>query len=324
MEGRALTVDEREAASALLRDLGYLALAIVHAGAYMRHVHSVGIVQYRELFLSERHATLRDSGRIYKNFDSYEKSLDTTWKMCYDLLQEPSKKMLWLMAFLDYSQIHEDLFKRAMRNFQLHEYLGVDPPTDIKPPFRSYVKEYLSIFLDSEGRWDTVRFADVMADLTSCSLVEFDQMNLAYRVHVLVQSWVCTVIPQTPKFALDCTLTLLSTSLLNFQGDTGSLVFEQQLWLHVNNILKRGYEIGVDHGNEFAYLCLRVGQYDQAIRLAKETSDACEKSFGENDPMTKMAMNDLSLICSSSGQDDDAEKMAMGVLSSCLHRSALN
>ncbi|CEL63531.1 Kinesin light chain OS=Drosophila melanogaster GN=Klc PE=1 SV=1 [Rhizoctonia solani AG-1 IB] len=316
MEGQALTA-EREAASALLQDLGYLALAIVHAGAYMRHVHSVGIVQYRDLFLSERHTTLRDSGRIYKNFDSYEKSLDTTWKMCYDLLQEPSKKMLWLMAFLDNSQIHEDLFKRAMRNFQLHEHLGVDPPTSVEPPVRSYVKEYLSIFLDSEGRWDTIRFADVMNDLTSCSLVEFDQMNLAYRVHVLVQSWVCTVIPQTPEFALGCTVTLLSTSLLNLQDDTGTLVFEQQLWLHVNNILERGYEIGADHGAVFAYLCLRMGQHDQAIRLMKRATDVHGKLLGENNPITKMAVNALSLVYSYLGQNDDAVKTATDALSSC-------
>ncbi|QRW21291.1 kinesin light chain [Rhizoctonia solani] len=97
MEDHGLSAADREAAVALLqpmytrKDLGYHALAIVHAGAYIRHVHSVGVVKYRDLFLSECHATLNDSGTFYRKIEQYAKSLDTTWKLCYELLQEPPK-----------------------------------------------------------------------------------------------------------------------------------------------------------------------------------------------------------------------------------------
>ncbi|KAJ1304319.1 hypothetical protein OPQ81_005479 [Rhizoctonia solani] len=263
MEGQALSDTDRDAAIALLEDFGFLALAIVHAGAYIRHVHSISIAKYRVLFLSSRQKMLEQSGKLHSNFDDYGKGVNTTWKLCYDLLEEPSKQMLWLMAFLNYNQIHEDLFKRAARNIRFYKHAD-KARTDLTLAGRYCLKKLLYIFLDSEGHWDTVRFSDVMRDLTSCSLVDFDQMNLAYSVHVLVQDWIRTVIPQTPELALERAAALLSTSMFGLQDDAESFVFEQQLWLHINNIIERKYEFGAGHRFGFADICLRMGQWEQA------------------------------------------------------------
>ncbi|KAF8706020.1 Patatin-like phospholipase, partial [Rhizoctonia solani] len=316
MEEHELSAVDREAAVALLQDLGCHALAIVHAGAYMRYVHSVGIVKYRDLFLSERHAIMKDSGTFYKKIEQHGKSLDTTWKLCYELLQEPSKQMLWLMAFLNPRDIHEDLFKRAAHSTQDYEYLHVPCLTNTMSPAYNYVRGYLSTFLVSEGCWNTVRFADIMADLTSCSLVEFDRMNLGYNIHILVQDWVRTIIPQASEFALDCTATLVSESLFNIQDDSEWFIFQRQVWPHVNSILGHDHN-GGEHPIAFSYLCLQMGEWDQAIRLAKKGAEVDKRLLGDIHIVTNWSKILLSLALLRSGQSSDSEKIATETLGSC-------
>ncbi|KAG9082952.1 hypothetical protein FRC06_004761, partial [Ceratobasidium sp. 370] len=68
-----LSGTEHEAAARLLQDFGYLALAIVHAGAYMWHLKCTAS-QYRVLFNKSREYTLTRSSKIMANVDDYQRS----------------------------------------------------------------------------------------------------------------------------------------------------------------------------------------------------------------------------------------------------------
>ncbi|CAE6538597.1 unnamed protein product [Rhizoctonia solani] len=56
--------DDESAARELVKDFGYLALAIVHAGAYIAHSPGMTISKYRSLFLSERQRMLDEYNNL--------------------------------------------------------------------------------------------------------------------------------------------------------------------------------------------------------------------------------------------------------------------
>lgn len=101
--------------------------------------------------------------------DEYEKSVYTTWRMCYDQLEEASgsKSMLWLLAYLHHDGITEELFERATTS--LKSYEPIIPPTEVEAAASDYVQNYLSRFLDPDGQWDTLLFSDAINELASYS-----------------------------------------------------------------------------------------------------------------------------------------------------------
>jgi hypothetical protein len=164
--------------------------------------------EYRNSFLAQRKRTLEQYLKLRVKLDDYGKTVYTTWKMCYDLLGQDSRPMLWLMTFLHHDGITSEIFRRAAIN--AHSYKPKLPPTELETAAYEHVQQYLGTFLNSEGHWDSLRFSELIGEISSYSLIDFDRMNLAYRVHVLVQDWASTVIPQDPDVALECTTMLLS------------------------------------------------------------------------------------------------------------------
>ncbi|KAG8761998.1 hypothetical protein FRC11_011752 [Ceratobasidium sp. 423] len=252
LEDQTLSDSETQAAIALLQDFGYFALAIVHTGEYMGYVRSIGIAKYRGLFLSKRQCTLERSGELQETIDDYGKTVYTTWNTCYEILKERSRPMLWLITFLHYDGISKDIFVRVASNMSTFTCPGA--PNRTGSHAENHVKRYLSAFLDSVGAWDSIYFADIMADLTSCSLIDFDQMNLTYNVHVLVRDRMSTVIPQPSELALECAAILLSMSIGSNIQDADPPAFQRRLVQHVNNVLSSSLNVRVIHASNLALL----------------------------------------------------------------------
>ncbi|KEP48660.1 calcium-independent phospholipase A2-gamma [Rhizoctonia solani 123E] len=183
-----LLEDDIEAAAKLVQDFGGLALAIVHAGAYIAHSPGMTLTKYRSLFLSQRQRMLEEYRElpVTAKLDERGDTVYTTWWICYDNLKPESRELLGLIAYLHYDGIFEDIFKRAAHN--MHSRTYPLPSTDLESQARSCVKQYLSSFLNADGSWDTVRFTRVVADLTSYSLIDFNRMSHTYRVHVITKS----------------------------------------------------------------------------------------------------------------------------------------
>ncbi|CAE7228198.1 unnamed protein product, partial [Rhizoctonia solani] len=296
---------DKEAAEKLVKEFGYLVLAIVHAGAYIAHSPSITIPYYLSQFPAQRQRMLES----YKNLPNVAKldergdTVYTTWRMCYDQLQHKSRELLWLIAYLHYNGITEEMFKRAAQNMDSREYAL--PPNDREAQARDRVKQYLSRFLDSNGGWDSMKFAEVMADLRSYSLVEYDRMNLTYRVHVLVHDWAKTAVPQSPELAVECTATLLSLSI-DWEKDAMSLAFKRQLGLHITGVLTGDFKLGLNHCQYFAQVYYCTGQWVQKAKLEEKLVEVFQRELGENDVQTWLAVHELALSYSQLGRWDNA------------------
>ncbi|CUA77728.1 Kinesin light chain 1 [Rhizoctonia solani] len=287
-----LSENDTKAAGELVQDFGCLALAIVHAGAYIAHSPGMTITEYRSLFLSQRQRMLEEYSQLpaIAKLDKRGDTVYTTWKMCYDQLKPESCELLWLIAYLHYDGISINIFKRAAEQMDSKTYPL--PIRDLESKALGFVKQCLSRFTDSKGHWDSVKFTRMISDLTSYSLIDFDEVNLTYRVHVLVHDWAKTVIPQPLELAVECTATLLSLSI-DDENDIGSLAYKRHLELHVTSVLMQSPGIRANHSYYFKEIYRQTGQWRQMMKLVQQLLAVFEEELGHNNAGTWDARDEL-------------------------------
>ncbi|KAG9073867.1 hypothetical protein FS749_014606, partial [Ceratobasidium sp. UAMH 11750] len=209
MQDQVLSVEEVEAANKLVGDLGYLALAIVHAGAYI-WCSSISIAKYRKRCLEHTQVALEKYSKMPGNIEKYDKTVYTTWLMSYERLKPRTQQLLVLMAYLHRDGITEDIFKRAAGNTRRPLVI---PPSDDETATRDYVRDYLELFLDADGHWDSNAFSALVDELLLYSLIDYDRVNEAYTLHMLVQDWASAAAHHPKLVALKHTLHLVALSV---------------------------------------------------------------------------------------------------------------
>ncbi|CUA77838.1 Nephrocystin-3 [Xenopus laevis] [Rhizoctonia solani] len=310
---QVISDDDTKVAEELVQDCGYLALAIVHAGAYIAHSPGMTVTAYRSLFVSQRQRMLDEYSKLPETAkpDKRGDTVYTTWRMCYEQLKPESRTLLWLIAYLYYDGISVDIFKRAAQ--AIHSKTYPLPLTDLEPQAHSHVKQYLSSFLDSEGNWDSVMFTGVTSDLTAYSLIEYDPMNLTYRVHVLVHDWAKTVISQPPQLAAECAAMLLSLSI-DDQNNTESLAYKRQLGLHVTSVLRQSLSTGANHSYYFKEVYRETGQWSRMMKLMQQQVMVFQQELGDDHATTWDATGDLAYTYSELGRWSEALDLQIRVV----------
>ncbi|KAG9125018.1 hypothetical protein FRC07_009303 [Ceratobasidium sp. 392] len=258
-EGEQLLELEHDAAIRLLQEFGYLALAIVHAGAYIRCSYCT-MDEYRNMFLNQRQATLDEYQAMLVKVDDYHKSVYTTWLMSYELLSGPAQQLLWLMAFMHQDNITQDIFQRAAINSRTYEF--PIHPFDAEAKVREYIKGLLQRYLRPNGTWNTGIFRTVMAKLLAYSLISYDRANTAYTLHVLVHNWAATVIPHPREDAIQHTTFLLAV-LVNETENEEEFAYERTLEAHVNTVLHRQSKANANNALAFAQIYGHMGKWGQ-------------------------------------------------------------
>ncbi|QRV92253.1 kinesin light chain [Ceratobasidium sp. AG-Ba] len=297
-----LTTPERQAASQLLEDLGYLALAIVQAGAYI-FSSKQSIAQYLRIFSQHRRLILEKYTALPVKVDGYQKSVYTTWHMSYEQLGTNAQRLLHLMAFMYRSSIVEDIFRRAATRIQ--NYKPRIPETAAEKEIREYVTACLEPYLDSTGAWDSSAFVDTMRELLSYSLISYDWTNTAYTLHVLVQDWASTEIKDPLDVAIGHTALLLAVSI-DYDDAMTSLEYKLMIETHVNILLNRQETPSANNAALFGEVYYRSGNWKKKERMNRITVDGTKEVLGEEDPSTLSSMNNLALTYQNQGKYREA------------------
>ncbi|CAE6428382.1 unnamed protein product, partial [Rhizoctonia solani] len=316
------TDTEEEDAAALVLDFGYLALAIVQAGAYIAHSSSITISDYHKQFQEKRRAMLEMYQTLPKasKFDDYNATVYTTWEMCRELWRRHGKpaaqELLWLIAFLHHSGITRAMFQRAAIN--LRDYTPALRQTEKEQEAHAYLHRYLIGSGGSAGKqWAESSFIEAISELAGYSLIEFDRRNMAYSVHILVQDWARTIIPHDCNTALERTTSLLAVSI-DTKDDPEYRHHVIGLELHVKKILldseKLLQEVSANHLACFAnvFKAMRRWKDEESLRL--KVRDARLEELGPEDPATLQCMVDLAHNYKNQGKIDIAEGMYTEVL----------
>ncbi|EUC64465.1 nephrocystin-3 protein, putative, partial [Rhizoctonia solani AG-3 Rhs1AP] len=294
----------------------------------------MSISDYRKSFLKKRQATLEKYKTLPESsrFDDYDKTVYTTWNMCYELLGERGKQqaqeLLWLIAFLHHDGITKAIFQRAAKNIQFH--VPVSPETELQKYASAYLYKYLTQAVgpedsEDEENWVENSFVEIMGDLAAYSLIEYDEKNTAYAIHVLVQDWARTVIPHEPNISLERTTALLAISIgIKEDPDPDSHHFRVGLGSHVKRVLsdsyellekrRRDWEVNPNHAVCFANVFRSMKLWREEENLRIKIVEARKKLLGLAHPTTLQSADDLAQNYVNQGWYDRAESLYNGVL----------
>ncbi|QRV95347.1 kinesin light chain [Ceratobasidium sp. AG-Ba] len=304
-----LSTDEEEAAYGLVQDLGCLALAVVHSGAYIWCTETT-ISKYKKLCTEQKRDVLERYSKLPANIDDYGRTVYTTWVMSYERLSERAKGLLWLLAYLHHDMIREETFERATTHLDRKPILQTSASDH--ETWR-YVKEYITGFLGSNQRWDSSKFSTLVDELQSYSLINYDRANDAYNLHVLVQDWVRSVIPQSSSQAILCSSHLLALSI-DFSSDVGAHTYRRGLLLHINKVVQILDKLDLDDAEFFAEVYSSNGQWKGEEGILTQIMEARKNGLGESNSDTLTSMNNLALTYKNQGRWDEAEALQVQVL----------
>ncbi|QRV81275.1 kinesin light chain [Ceratobasidium sp. AG-Ba] len=303
-EGEMSDLD-RKAGSDLFRNFGYLALAIMQAGAYIC-CSRLSIAQYHDMFVKHRQATLEMYNELLVKTDDYHKSVYTTWHMSYKLLSTNAQQLLRLLAFMHHSDIVEDIFRRAAQN--IPTYKPHIPETKHETQVRNYVAKWLEAYCDPSGTWDTGKFSTTMTELLSYSLISYDRVNRVYSLHVLVHDWSSTVIEHGIEVAIEHTALLLAVSI-DYEDNMESLAHKRAIEVHVGRILEWQTQPSPNNAARYGQVYYRLGKWKQKENMEAIVVDGRQQALGEEHTATLTSMNNLALTYTEQGRYRDAAKL---------------
>ncbi|QRV96968.1 kinesin light chain [Ceratobasidium sp. AG-Ba] len=273
----------------VLKNVGYLALAIVQAGAYI-FVSKRSIAQYLEMLVQYRKETLEKYNRLPARIDGYHKTVYTTWHMSYVLLGEPAQRLLHLMAFMHHTEISEETFRRAAIN--LRSYKPEIPATESEIQVQDYLTHCLQPYIHPTGLWNSSAFADSMTELLSYSLISFDKLNNDYTLHVLVHDWARTVTEYPSDVATQHTALLLAVSV-DYAETMESLIYKRMVEVHVNRLLANHSKPTPNTAALLSQVYRYTGKYAAKLMLDQIAVDGRQLVLGEEHDATLVSKKDL-------------------------------
>ncbi|KAG8681387.1 hypothetical protein FRC09_017521, partial [Ceratobasidium sp. 395] len=308
MRDQALSVEEIDAATKLVQDLGYLALAVVHAGAYI-FCANISITKYRQKCIEHTQTSLEQYSKLAGNVEKYEKTVYTTWVMSYERLKPPTRQLLGLIAYLHHGGITEEIFRRAANNI---DRIPAISPNEEELATRKHVRDQLALYLNIDGHWDSSAFSAAVDELTVYSLIDYDRVNEAYTLHVLVQDWARTMISHSKSRALMHSSHLLALSI-DYSDDIEAHAYRRGLLLHVTSLDKHGSS-NPDDAAFLVHVYHENGLWNKEEALQLRVLDARKQALGDLHPDTLISMHNLALAYQGQGRWDKAETLQVQVV----------
>ena len=214
----------------IVKTLGYLALAVNHAGASIRQ-KTCSLESYLKIYTHHRKRLL-DRGPVqassdyrYTVYTTWEVSVDSIKKLARDATNSTATKSLDLLTFLGFchfDNITESIFQSAWENFgRTKEF----------PWWRSNL---LGMIQDRRlPDWDSLEFNETIQLLLRYSLIHFSGQDNRVSLHPLVHSWIRDSLNE--EMHLKWWNITLSTLALAREDE--SYRFERQLRTHLRHCL---------------------------------------------------------------------------------------
>ena len=311
------------------QELGYLALAVVQAGAYI-FKSECSLNRYLELY-RERRGGILEEYNVQQN-DDYKWTVYTTWSISFRRLSAQSVRFLQLCAYLHHDGISEAIFRNAASNVtSSRSYCVVDRPGPQKPKFGYFFKkrtpltrsldgtqdsysranDFLAAFRNLDSAWDSQKFMKMITEIRSYSLIEFDIENQTYSIHPLVHAWIHTTI--SDKGAISSyTQWILGMSITRGRNPE-DYTFRRTLQPHMDYILERRNSVDLEFCEKFRWVYSKARRWKEAEKLQLQVMNGRLKILGPGHPDTLSAMGSLAKIYWNQGLLKEAEELGVQV-----------
>ena len=292
----------------VVQELGYLALAVVQAGAYILRTEC-GFGRYLEMYRERRGGLLEEYRGNIQKMDNYEWTVYTTWTISFKRLSQESATFLQLCAFLHYDGISEAIFRNAASNAITYAPTFPDPARESDSVSRA--RDYLGVFGTLDSPWDSQKFLKVITEIRSYSLVDFDRENHTYSIHPLVHAWTRSTI-SNDEATRACVQSILGMSI-NLESRSEDYDFRHSILAHIDTLLKQGTSAGIEFYGRFALVYHEGGRWKEAENLRVQVQETCLRVLGPKDLDTLTSMADLAATYRSQRRWKEAEVLEVQV-----------
>ncbi|KIM22340.1 hypothetical protein M408DRAFT_49161, partial [Serendipita vermifera MAFF 305830] len=194
--------EENNSAQSLLKELGFLAVAVVQAGTYCLQLsstvgedfHPYTFTQYLDLFKSHRADLMKKVGPA--SLDNYQRGVYTTLDLSYKVLPQECRDLLHVLSLFHYTDIPLAAFREAAKN-------GFEDQWSCHPREEAHESTIYKLknLLWKDMEWNELYLQGIVQTLRSFSFVTASSTNnvVFLRLHPLIQAWSRDMIPSASQ-----------------------------------------------------------------------------------------------------------------------------
>ncbi|OBT54871.1 hypothetical protein VE04_04686 [Pseudogymnoascus sp. 24MN13] len=284
----------------IVKRLGYHALAIDQAGAYIK-AGGLDLCLYMEHYTERKKKVLSEipelwdyQRRLKTDSEAMTKlTVFTTWELSVQLItgtpteQKDKIHILTLAAFLDSKEVSDDLFA-------------------------CYGSENIDWLVScvTDGAWDKYEAQDILKELRKLSLLQslnIRENGTTFSLHPLIHDWVkLRVINGHRAYATEAIL-LLSTFLQNHHIHEMTLSTKQALLSHLDVVFQNENKYKVLQGDlegiklhdatfYFGVFFDSQGRYNSSEQMIRQTLKWAKRVLGKEHPDTLDAMHNIGIV----------------------------
>ncbi|KAI9880614.1 MAG: hypothetical protein M1830_001965 [Pleopsidium flavum] len=325
----------RDLAGPIAATLGYLPLALIQAGASIRQ-NICPLEDYLNVY--SRHRKQIMSNQAVQGTDHYRYTIYTTWEVSFQMIERQETEaaadaieILHVFAFLHFERVPASIFERAWRNLRRLHTL-----TPSKSLFARILgsmfaasnrksQPRLPRILRQEGpSWDSYRFRQAIAILSSFSLIVNDAAMDSYSMHPVVRFWARDRLQKADQeLWFDITTTTLAESI-TWEFEASNHTYQRSLVPHIDSCLQGEHTEQLIGNNEdsnqvlkaakFAYVYSENGRWPEATELQVKVMDMRLKTLGLEHTDTLKAIVDLGWTYWNLGRMNEAEELQLKVM----------
>ncbi|KAJ7854230.1 hypothetical protein B0H13DRAFT_1642486 [Mycena leptocephala] len=298
--GQDISSASERIAAEIVKELCYLPLAIVQAGAFI--LQSGALDSYLDIYLKNQAQLL--SEKPAQSHDNYAWTVYTTWQMSFDQLSPLAAIFLQLCSFLHWDGISEDIFSRAT-SYTFEQ--AIPSREALQKPL-----EFLGQFLEPAGEWDTLHFLKVTNEMKAYSLMTFDPKRKSFSIHPLVHSWSRTTI--TDKQLYHSIMAAIMGMSIDEIPYNHQQLASLRLVSHVDSLRHGNQQAVVDFGAQYGTIYHHAGRSEEAKELDLAVLEKRKQVLGDAHPDTLRAMGNLASTYQNLGKFNKAEELEVLVL----------
>jgi tetratricopeptide (TPR) repeat protein len=296
-------------ASQIAAELGYLPLALAHAGGYIS-IHG-GLSSYLETYKKSRKEMLE---HLPPGLPSdYDLAVAATIEMSFTRLPHRIQDILYLFSQFHAGSIAETIIVRAAQRGFAHMawHPAIPPPAEMRESVDALIKLFCP-----NSQWSRHDFNQLIQPCLQYSLLrsgESERMGRYFSMHPLVQSWLGLQTRRKSGPSNQNLFIRLLVSSITIGKEYEYLEFNQVLRPHIQSLDKKGAAFIRDK-HAFRYVLYESGDYSLALDYAKSCIEDEMQLLGEEHQDSLQSMHIISVCYSQVGRFTEALEMGVRVM----------
>ncbi|KAH0541632.1 hypothetical protein FGG08_003922 [Glutinoglossum americanum] len=311
----------RNIARPVVETLGYLALAIVQAGALIRQ-KLYSMEEYCGVYSRRRKELL--SHRPIQAMADYQYTVYTTWEVSVNMIENMSNntsnktarnaiELLQLFCFMHFDGISEDILEEAWKNMRSRQLSDWEQSHQLR-----------MLCEDDSGDWDPHLTREAVILLSSFSLIAIGGVNNHISMHPLMHIWARDrLVEAEQKRCWKVAASTLAMSIYR-RYQTFDYSFRRFLLPHISSCLSShnselfttgdGEPERLEIAAKFASVYRECGRMQEAMKLRERVLEARGRTLGEEHPNTLGSMSNLAISYGDLGRRQEAMELDEKVL----------